>query len=437
MKKYLFLIFLILLLSLTSIRVKTNYYPPLTGNEWETISPATLGWCDFEIENLYSFLDETNSKAFIVLKNGKIVLEKYFDTFTRDSVWYWASAGKALTATTVGIARQEGLLSLQDKSSQYLGQGWTSAPKEQEDKITLWHQLTMTSGLNDAAQDPHCTDKECLEYLADAGTRWAYHNAPYTLLDGVIADATGLSLNQYFAAKIRNKIGMGGLFYKAGFNNVYFSNARSMARFGLFMLNNGNWDGEQIVSDQEYFNDMVNSSQDLNKSYGYLWWLNGKESFMIPQLQTVFPGALNPNAPDDMFAAMGKNGQFINVVPSMNLVIIPMGETPGQSLDVEVLYNDEIWEHFNKIICEPNAVNPEKEPQVEIYPNPGNGKIHVQFTGSEFNLELRNFNGQLVSSLKNCTENAEINTDQLSAGIYFVKVNNGKGKQVLRKLVLQ
>ncbi len=63
------------------------YYPPLFGNTWETISPSTLGWCEERIDSLYDLLEENNTKAFIILKDGKIVLEKYFGTFRQDSVW--------------------------------------------------------------------------------------------------------------------------------------------------------------------------------------------------------------------------------------------------------------------------------------------------------------------------------------------------------------
>ena len=60
-----------------------------------------------------------------------------------------------------------------------------------------------------------------------------------------------------------------------------------MARFGLLILNNGNWDGNQIMTDTNYFNQMLNSSQSLNESYGYLWWLNGKTSYMLPGLSLI------------------------------------------------------------------------------------------------------------------------------------------------------
>jgi CubicO group peptidase (beta-lactamase class C family) len=111
----------------------------------------------------------------------------------------------------------------------------------------------MTSGLDDGVPDHFCTLDTCLIYKADAGTRWAYHNGPYTLLDEVVEQATGQTLNAYTTQKLKNPTGMTGAFVPVGYNNVYFSNARSMARFGLLMLNQGNWNGNPIMTDQAYF----------------------------------------------------------------------------------------------------------------------------------------------------------------------------------------
>ena len=73
----------------SSINSQSLYFPPLTGNVWETTSPATLGWCEDKLPELYDYLESANSKGFIVLKDGKIVIEKYFGSFTKDSLWYW------------------------------------------------------------------------------------------------------------------------------------------------------------------------------------------------------------------------------------------------------------------------------------------------------------------------------------------------------------
>ena len=70
------------------------------------------------------------------IADGKIVLEKYFGTFTQDSIHYWASAGKSLTATMIGIAQQKGLLNINDSVSKYLGVGWSSETRQKEKLIT-------------------------------------------------------------------------------------------------------------------------------------------------------------------------------------------------------------------------------------------------------------------------------------------------------------
>ena len=299
------------------------YFPSLTG-AWETVTPASLGWNEAAIPDLKAFLLSSNSRALIVLKDGKIAIEFYLNTqlnsmaaFTQASTWYWASAGNTLTSSLVGIANGQGKINVDAKTSDYLGAGWTKLSPSQESKITVRHQLTMTTGLDDYS-DPgstgnkDCTDAACLIYKADPGTRWAYHNAPYTLLDGVIASGTGQSLTNFFNSQLRDKIGMDGIYFKIDFNNVFFSTPRSMARFGLLLLNQGIWYGTVIIP-TSYFNLMKTTSQSLNLSYGYLTWLNGKASFMAPGSQVVFPGGICANAPTDMFAAMGKNGRTIDL----------------------------------------------------------------------------------------------------------------------------
>lgn len=327
-----------------------SYFPPNNSSEWDTLSPSNFDWCPDKIDSLYGFLDEANSKSFILLKDGKIVLEQYFDEHTDSSYWYWASAGKTLSSFLLGIAQEEGFLNINDTTSDYLGSGWTYSSPEEEEKITIWNQLTMTSGLDDGVSNPFCTDDSCLIYLAEPETRWAYHNAPYTLLRPVLENATGQGINIYANQRLLNPIGMDGIFSYVGYDNVFSSTTRSMARFGLLIQNNGEWDGTQILSDENYFSQMVNSSQALNESYGYLWWLNGKSSFMLPGTQFVFDGSLFPNAPNDVIAALGKNGQIINVVPSENMVWIRMGNTTSTEL-VETNLNIGIWNYINDLSC--------------------------------------------------------------------------------------
>ncbi len=335
--------------------VPTMYFPP-TGSIWERATPASVGWDESKIPDLEKFLEDSNTRALIVLKDGKIVIEKYLgkqlintsQDFFATSNWYWASAGKTLTSAVAGIAVSEGKIALDARTSDYLGVGWTSLTPEQENKITVRHQLTMTTGLDDEVANKDCTDPACLVYKADPASRWAYHNAPYTLLDGVIASATGKTLNSYISEQLLNKTGMDGQYIKTGDNNVFYSTPRSMARFGLLLLNRGKWEQTQIIP-ESYFGLMTTSSQNFNQAYGYLTWLNGKSTLMIPGSQVVFNGYISPNAPNDMIAAMGKNAQLINVVPSKRVVVIRMGDDPATSL-VPFLYQDDLWKVLNTII---------------------------------------------------------------------------------------
>jgi CubicO group peptidase (beta-lactamase class C family) len=416
----LFLPLFIAFLSLITVVSKAQglYFPPILGNQWEALTPQQLQWCTSEIPALNSYLNQTNTKGFIVLKDGKIVLEQYFDGFTADSVWYWASAGKSLTAFLIGIAKAEGLLSLQDSSSKFLGNGWTSAPANKEGLIMVVHQLSMTSGLDDATGSADCTDDTCLVYLQDAGTRWAYHNAPYTLLDEVIRSATGVSNNLYVQQKLRPSTGFNGLFLPIGYNQVFFSTPRMMARFGLLMLNQGKWNTTTVLNDTAYFQQMINSSQALNPAYGYLWWLNGKSSYKLPQTQFTFPGPLLPNAPMDTYSAMGRDGQLIMVSPSQNLVVVRVGDNPNTGL-VPTFYADTLWQYLQAVICNPISV---AEKQLDLrpkaYPNPFINTLSLTEVQANAVYTLYDAAGRVHTQ----STTLPLHTAQIASGLYFLEI---------------
>lgn len=336
--------------SIEEIESEGLYFPPVDGSTWETVSPTDLEWNTSAEQDLFDFLEERDTDAFLILKDGRIVIEKYFGDFSADMPHTWNSAGKTLTAMTTGIAQQEGLLSITDASQDYLGEGWSMLSDAQEKAITVQHHLTMTTGLDYNVNDIFCYDKECLTFKNEPGSFWFYHNGPYTLLDQIVSAATGMDFEQYFTNKIKNPIGMTGAWVKVGYNNVYFSNARSMARFGLLNLNDGVWDGTTILSEQSFNTAMKTTSQEHNKSYGYLWWLNGKESYRIPGGEIQFSGKLIPNAPDDLIAGLGKNDQKLHIIPSEGLVIVRMGGDAGETLLGPSSFDNELWGKINTII---------------------------------------------------------------------------------------
>ena len=342
------------------------YFPPGGQNDWKTLDADSLGWNTTELNALTGFLESSKTRAFLVLYRGHMVIEFYnglndWDTkaetveFDENSRWYWASAGKSLTSFLAGIAQDKGLLDISNKTSVYLGDSWSSVPPDKQELITVKDHLSMTTGLDERVQDDtpddrvddDCTEPECLQYRVDAGTRWMYHNAPYNLLDEIIASASGNTYGDFSATYLENPIGMMGEWrIEEEYNTIYWSTARDAARFGLLMLNNGAWNGNPILGDDDYFNAMISTSQNENPAYGLLWWLN-KEGPKVQGSGRFSADFYTPNAPAQMFSAVGLNGQIINVVPEIDLVVVRFGELDNTN---EKALNDAIWKYLKAVL---------------------------------------------------------------------------------------
>ncbi len=432
MKKFYF-VFSLALLCFSTFKSQTLYFPPTTGSTWDTISPQSLNWCQARIDSLYNYLQVKNTKSFIILKNGKIVLEKYFGTYTVDSIHYWASASKSLTGFLAGVAQQKGFININNKVSQYIGTGWTSEPLVKENLITVENLLQMTSGVDETPPQPCTSDdtaKACLLYKVDAGTRWAYHTGVYEKLYQVISMPAGMSYNLVTNNWIEAQTGMSGFWLQ----KIYYSKARDMARFGLLNLNKGIWKTDTIMKDSLYFKAMTNTSQNFNLSYGYLWWLNGKPTFMNPGPQLVLSGPLISNCPGDMFAALGKNDQKIYVVPSTNMVVIRQGESADGATFALSTFDNTLWDYINKLNCNSNSIQ-EIDPasEVSIYPNPAKDMIFVRSDVALKSVTLTNCLGQIFDVK---LVNGKLDISQVQKGLYFLTITSQTNTSLVKKIVI-
>ena len=207
---------------------------PLIGECLATTDAASLGWDTTRFQDLRTFWI-LPIPCFMILKDGKIVVEYYFNDHNANKPWYWASAGKSLTSVMIACALADGKLQLTDPSAKYLGNGWTSCTSESEQKITIRHQITMTTWSGWQWVWLHRTFPVS-NALQNPGSRWAYHNSPYTLLDGVIEGGQGRISNAYLKSRLSAETGINGLYIASGYNNVFGSTARVMARFGLLCI---------------------------------------------------------------------------------------------------------------------------------------------------------------------------------------------------------
>lgn len=327
----------------------TNYFPPLAAAaEWEQISPAEVGYDSTKLAEALDFARQQRSSGVVVLYRGKILTEGYWNpddlpadgqkanakkkagysmrASGRDAAGHViedvASAQKSISAVLAGLAQERGLLKISDPVHKLLGQGWSKATAEQEAAITIRHLLTMTSGLD-----------EDLRFEAAPGTRWFYNSIAYARVLMCTAAAAKLDRNDLTKQWLTGPIGMSdsrwsqrrvpaGMDAKNGVGLT--TTARDLARFGVLIMNNGDWNGQAIIKDKQFLYDALHPSQELNPSYGYLWWLNGQSQVM--RGRQLVAGPLVPTAPPDLVAALGALQRKLYVVPSQHLVVTRLGD---------------------------------------------------------------------------------------------------------------
>jgi CubicO group peptidase (beta-lactamase class C family) len=240
-----------------------------------------------------------------------------------------------MTSYLVGSLRTEGKVALDDSVSRWLGSGWTRTSRKNERAITVRHLLEMTSGLDDS-----------FHRAAAPGKRWEYVNDAYHQLHPVLERASGTSLQPLSRRLLFGPIGASSARWSPRFGRDPNGRPllgleltpRDMARFGLLALAHGRWGGTRVVP-EGYARRALASSQQLNPSYGFLWWLNGKTSHQLPgPAPHPIAGPLVPSAPADTVAALGAGDQKIYVVPSLDVVVVRQGFRAGGQLAF-----DELW----------------------------------------------------------------------------------------------
>jgi CubicO group peptidase (beta-lactamase class C family) len=294
------------------------------GDTWATTTPEAAGMDAAPLDELASRIAD-NSQCLTVVKDGEVVYDQAWtgDTETDDEAW---SATKSMTSTLVGIAQAEGLLDVDDPVAEYVPE-W--AGTESED-VTVRNLLSNDSGryydfITDytsmALQAPDKTAFAIgLEQQHPVGTHWEYNNSAIQVLEQVLEVATGGDVAEYAQDRLFEPLGMTSeIRHDDAGNTLAFMGAQvschDLARFGHLYLNEGEWDGEQVVP-AEYVQEATSPSQDVNPDYGFLWWLY-PEGSVVPD-----PGVANPPA---AFAALGLGGQLVVVVPEDGLVITRMG----------------------------------------------------------------------------------------------------------------
>jgi CubicO group peptidase (beta-lactamase class C family) len=304
------------------------------GADWATVTPAEAGVDQDALDELVAYLESTGSNCMAVVKDGALVHEQYWNGTTPDTEQEIFSASKSVTATLVGIAQDLGHLDIDQKASDFITE-WQGT--ESED-ITIRNLLSNDSGrYYDFETDyfemttaPNRTEFAiALDQQHPIGEHWEYNNSAIQTLQAVLARSTGMSVNELAAEHLFGPLGMASEYSTdaSGTEPTFMgvqSNCGDMARFGYLYQRDGWWDGEPVVS-SDFVAEATRPSQDLNRAYGYLWWLN-ETGGLVPAVGTEPIESLYwPDAPEDAFAALGLGNQIVLVLPSQGLVITRTG----------------------------------------------------------------------------------------------------------------
>ncbi len=309
-----------------------------------------------------SFLAKNNTQAFIVVHDGTVVYENYFNNTQRDSIVTSFSMAKSFTSALIGQAIQEGFIqSVDDPITRYLPELAQRDPRFKA--ITIRNLLMMSSGLEYQANrsfivnygdDPLTTyfpnqrslTLENTRIIAPPGQYFLYNKYHPQLLGMILERTTGMSVTHYLQTKFWDPLGMeyagswsvdsrSSDFEKmeAGVN----ARAIDFAKFGELFLNGGSWNGNQIISKQ-----WVDASTrpDLPQNYASYYPQNFATSIGRICYGLMWWDLAQTDGSYDYFAS-GDHGQFIYVSPQKHLVIVRNGVEYGIPFQQWVkLFND-------------------------------------------------------------------------------------------------
>jgi CubicO group peptidase (beta-lactamase class C family) len=302
------------------------YFP---SDEWRSSTTEEQGLDSALILQMFQEIQDKNIDIHSVLlvRNGYLVTEAYFDPYSQAIKHPVYSVTKSVTSILTGIAMQEGYIKSPDqKVLDFFPAIAKTVTDANVPSLTLKHLLTMSAGYNTTTIPPaevlstkdasFDTVEHILTYdsiLEKPGTTFFYDSGLPHLMSAIIQETTGISTLEYAQEKLFGPLGITGVTWETDPQGIPLGNTglmlspRDMAKLGYLYLNRGGWNGEQIVpakwvgeSTAKHMETkgLMNAAED--DGYGYFWWID------------AYGG----------YSAHGFGGQYIFVVPKLNLVAV-------------------------------------------------------------------------------------------------------------------
>lgn len=275
-------------------------------------APETVGIRASSIVGLIDSLvalPQTSIHSVMVLRHGKVVGEAYPAPFSPESMHTMYSCSKTFVAAAIGIAIDEGKLNVDDKVASFFPKNYNRSANYR--KMTVRDLLTMSAGIAPDWVMRNNTDHWTAAWLgktvAKPGQRFDYDSMCTYLLSVILQKATGTGLLDYLKSRVFNPMHITQVEWEESPEGYATGGwglriqAESLAKFGLLLLNDGMWKGQQLVPAQWVRAMKAKQIDNWAQGYGYQMW------------PCEYPGAVR---------ADGAYGQYILMVPDKDMVVV-------------------------------------------------------------------------------------------------------------------
>lgn len=392
---------LLILISLAIISITSAVAQNFPSTEWDKVkSPTFYGWNDDQLETIEEYLiDSTATTGMMIVQDGRVIYE--YGNTTENS--YIASCRKSILAMLYGQYVENKTIDLNTTldDMQFTNDGLLS---EQELTTSVKDIISSRSGIYlPAANGGDMTDLAPKRGTVKPGELWIYNNWDFNVAGYIFENLTQKNIYDEIGSQfvvpmefqdwdrnIQEKDG-DGLTTDVLAYHIHFS-ARDMARLGLLMLNNGNWNGQQIIP-ESWVKEMVHphtpfeevdkiapfiKNEYNKKAYGYMWWLMHESKH---------------SALENAYSAQGAWGQNITVMPNINTVVV---------IKTNDLYLRQYGDHDFILDQVARAYDPNQKVALEKLANSLSnddiGKFVAEFTNSTPKSENINYQ-DLINSL--------------------------------------
>jgi len=257
--------------------------------------------------------------SVLVVRNGYIITEKYYPPYATDTQHVLYSCTKSFISALIGIAIEEDYIESVDQLVLDFFPDHTFANLDaRKQAMTLEDLLTMRSGLDwNEGMPTYQAMMETQDWVAyvldkpmetDPGTHFNYCSGCSHVMSAIIAETTGIDTLEYAQARLFEPLGITNYYWELDGSGIpnggwgLHMSPREMAKFGYLFLNEGSWDGQQIVP-SAWVRKSTQAGLATGRSvdYAYQWW--------------VYPTS-------NLYAAEGLYGQFIFVIPDLAMVVV-------------------------------------------------------------------------------------------------------------------